>query len=60
MNHERLACYQKLIEAASQIAKIIKRWPRGYGYLADQIQRAICSAILNVAEGNGFPLTEIP
>ena len=53
MNHERLECYQMLVEVAARIAKLTKRWPRGYGDLEDQIERAISSSILNVAEGNG-------
>ena len=28
-------------------------WPRGSGYLIDQIRRAMSSAVLNLAEGNG-------
>jgi len=32
---------------------LIRRWPRGYYYLADQLQRAITSSVLNLAEGNG-------
>jgi four helix bundle protein len=53
MNHEKLACYERLIDIASKLGLIIKRWPRGYSYLADQLQRAVSSAVLNLAEGNG-------
>ena len=52
MNHERLRCYRTLVEAAARIRALIKKWPRGYGYLANQIQRAIASAVLNLAEGS--------
>lgn len=52
MNHERLHCYQGLIEIAPQLQKIAKRLPYGYGYLSDQLKRALSSSILNLAEGN--------
>jgi len=29
------------------------QWPRGYANLRDQLQRAITSALLTLAEGNG-------
>ena len=51
MNHEKLECYQKLMLAAEEIAKRVTKWPRGYSYLADQIKRAMISAVLNVCEG---------
>ena len=53
MGHEKLRCYRNLVEVAARLVQLIKSWPRGYGYLVDQIQRAIASAALNVAEGNG-------
>ena len=53
MNHEKLECYQKLMLAAEEIAKRVTKWPRGYSYLADQIKRAMISAVLNLCEGNG-------
>jgi four helix bundle protein len=53
MGHEKLRCYRNLVDVAARLAQLIKSWPRGYGYLVDQIQRAIASAVLNVAEGNG-------
>lgn len=28
-------------------------WPSGAGYLIDQLRRAMCSVLLNIAEGNG-------
>ena len=39
--------------AAEEIAKRVTKWPRGYSYLADQIKRAMISAVLNLCEGNG-------
>ncbi len=53
MNHEKLECYRQLISVAEEVARSVSRWPRGNGYLADQLTRAMASAVLNVAEGNG-------
>jgi four helix bundle protein len=53
MGHEKLDCYRLLVEVAERIAKLVAGWPRGFGYLADQVQRAIVSAVLTLAEGNG-------
>lgn len=33
--------------------KLMAKIPRGEGYLIDQLKRALSSAILNLAEGNG-------
>jgi four helix bundle protein len=51
--HEKLICYRELLYLAGQMAKIMERWPRGYGYLTDQTERAISSSLLTLAEGNG-------
>ena len=53
MNHEKLVCYRTLVEVAERLAIIMASWPKGYGYLEDQLRRAMASAILNLAEGNG-------
>lgn len=53
MNHEKLECYRKLMLVAEEVAKMVTKWPRGYYYLADQMKRAIASAILTLCEGNG-------
>ena len=52
MNHEKLECFRQLMRAAEDLAKRVAKWPRGYGYLGDQLRRAMSSAILNLAEGN--------
>ena len=52
MLHEKLICYQQSVGMAEQLGKEIARWPRGYGYLADQVKRAMASVVLNLAEGN--------
>jgi four helix bundle protein len=41
------------MRTAEEIAKRVAKWPRGYSYLADQIKRAVISAVLNLCEGNG-------
>ena len=53
MEHEKLICYRQLLKITEEIVPATRRWPRGYGYLVDQIQRALSSAVLNLAEGNG-------
>ena len=52
MLHEKLNCYQKSLFLADELNSISSRFPRGYGYLSDQIKRAISSVVLNCAEGN--------
>ena len=53
MNHEKLMVYRELLSVAEDLAKRVATWPRGYGYLRDQLQRALASALLTLAEGNG-------
>jgi four helix bundle protein len=53
MNHHRLKCYLRLLDVAKTVPTIVRRIPRGEGYLVDQFKRALTSAILNLAEGNG-------
>ena len=53
MNHEKLVCYQILVKIAESLAKEVAGWPKGYSYLEDQLKRAMASAMLNLAEGNG-------
>lgn len=50
--HERLQCYVRLKEVAKGLLNQCERWPRGNGYLTDQLKRAISSALLNLVEGN--------
>jgi four helix bundle protein len=52
-DHEQLDVYQLAIEFVAQANDIIERLPRGRGYLADQLQRAALSIVLNIAEGAG-------
>ena len=53
MNHEKLDCFRQLMKLAEDLAKRVAKWPKGNGYLADQLSRAMTSAVLNLAEGNG-------
>lgn len=57
MLHEKLICYRKSMEAAQGLSVEMLGWPRGYGYLTDQLRRAIASCVLNISEGNarGYP-----
>jgi len=53
MNHEKLECFRQLMSLAEDLAKRVAKWPKGNGFLADQLNRAMTSAVLNLAEGNG-------
>ena len=53
MNHQRLKCYRQLISVAKKMPTLTKMLPRGTAYIEDQLKRALSSAILNLAEGNG-------
>jgi four helix bundle protein len=52
-DHEKLDVYQLAIEFVARANDIIEQLPRGRGYLADQLQRAALSIVLNIAEGAG-------
>ena len=52
-DHEKFDVYQVAIEFVAKANDIIERLPRGRGYLADQLQRAALSIVLNIAEGAG-------
>jgi four helix bundle protein len=51
LDQERLEVYQLGIEFVASANDFIERLPRGRGYLADQLQRAALSIVLNTAEG---------
>ena len=51
--NRRLECYELLLDVAKAMPELIASLPRGEGYLVDQLKRALASAILNLAEGNG-------
>ena len=50
---EKLEVYQKSVDFADQITQRSSEFPRGYFYLADQLNRAALSISANLAEGNG-------
>ena len=50
---ERLIVYQKAVDFADHISALTDNFPRGYGFLADQLNRASLSIAANLAEGNG-------
>jgi four helix bundle protein len=50
---EKLEVYQKAVDFADEIAAMAEGFPRGYGYLVDQLNRAALSIATNLAEGNG-------
>jgi four helix bundle protein len=50
---EKLEVYQKAVTFADRIIGLTKEFPKGYGFLADQLNRAALSIAANLAEGNG-------
>lgn len=53
MNHQRLRVYGLLIDSAKRVPDIVDKMPKGYSWLKDELERALGSAIFNLAEGNG-------
>jgi len=50
---EKLLVYQKAVAFADAVCSLTKEFPRGYFFLADQLNRAAVSIAANIAEGNG-------
>jgi four helix bundle protein len=50
---ENLQVYQKAVNLADNVAALTRSFPRGYFFLADQLNRAALSIAANIAEGNG-------
>ena len=50
---EKLLVYQKAIAFADSVCALTRGFPRGYFFLADQLNRAALSIAANIAEGNG-------
>ena len=52
-DHEKLDVYQLAVDFVARANDVVESLPRGRGYLADQLQRAALSIVLNIAEGAG-------
>ena len=50
---EKLLVYQKAVMLADEVCSLTREFPRGYFFLADQLNRAALSIAANLAEGNG-------
>src|SRR5262245_25736791 len=50
---EKLMVYQKAVDFADAVCCQTELFSRGYGFLADQLNRASLSISANIAEGNG-------
>jgi len=50
---EKLVVYQQAVDFADRVLAVSEQFPRGYGFLADQLNRASVSIAANIAEGNG-------
>lgn len=50
---EKLKVYQKSVDLADAAFHLTENFPRGYGFLASQLNRAALSISANIAEGNG-------
>lgn len=50
---EKLKVYQKAITFADDVCTLTRDLPRGYFFLANQLNRAALSIAANIAEGNG-------
>ena len=50
---EKLIVYQKAVDFADTVCSLTEQFPRGYGFLVDQLNRASLFIAANIAEGNG-------
>lgn len=50
---EKLVVYQKAVDLADEVFTHTKSFSRGYGFIANQVNRAVLSISTNIAEGNG-------
>jgi four helix bundle protein len=50
---EKLIVYQKSVDFVDQVTEITGAFPRGFYFLANQLNRASLSISANIAEGNG-------
>ncbi len=52
-DHERLEVYRLALDFVALVYEVIQALPPGHSRLADQIERASTSVVLNTAEGAG-------
>ncbi|HMO84454.1 MAG TPA: four helix bundle protein [Lacipirellulaceae bacterium] len=50
---EKLLVCQKSVDFTDAVCSATEQFPRGYGFLVDQLNRAALSIAANIAEGNG-------
>jgi four helix bundle protein len=50
---EKLEVYQKGVDFADRVTALTERFPKGFRFLSDQLNRAALSIPANLAEGNG-------
>ena len=50
---EKLLVCQKAMDFADHVSSRTEKFPRGYSFLAGQLNRAALSIAANIAEGNG-------
>ena len=50
---ENLEVYRRAVDLADRVITLTKEAPRGFGFLTDQLNRAVLSISTNLAEGNG-------
>ena len=55
LSHENLRVYQTAIQFLAFSVDLLRRFPKGYADLSDQLRRAALSIPLNIAEGAGKP-----
>jgi len=50
---EKLDVYRKAVDFTDRVTVLSEKFPRGYYFLTDQLNRAALSIATNIAEGNG-------
>jgi four helix bundle protein len=55
LSYQKLDVYQCSIQFIGLVSLLIRRLPRGYFFLADELKRASVSIPQNIAEGVGKP-----
>ena len=53
MNYRNTRVYSRSLELVRHTQLIMSELPNGYGFLADQLRRAVSSIVLNFSEGCG-------